>query len=251
MRIQPVPRRRYPHAPITEALIAIGYELPSETRLEDILRVREALKSDYPGCDEQFTVQIKLDVAERTGRTTPSEPVGYRLLSADGRRVVRVTLTDFAFSQLAPYDRWDVLHGEARRTWDVVDRILQPRQINRIGVRFINRIDIPATNNLGIDLDVYFHVAPRVPPELPQVMSTYFVRLAVPFESPGGVLILTLTAIPPPATGLVSALLDIDAVVQDIQMDALTAWRTVNDLRDVKNAAFEASITDAARELFR
>ena len=134
---------------------------------------------------------------------------------------------------------------------DTSTALLQPRQINRIGVRFINRIDIPATNNLGIDLDVYFHVAPRVPPELPQVMSTYFVRLAVPFESPGGVLILTLTAIPPPATGLVSALLDIDAVVQDIQMDALTAWRTVNDLRDVKNAAFEASITDAARELFR
>lgn len=232
-------------------MIAIGYELPNEVRLEDLLKVRDALKSDYPVRTEQFSVQFQLNVAERLGKSGPSELEGYRLASSDGKRIVRVTLGDFAFSQLAPYDRWETLHAEAERIWTILERILQPRRITRVAVRFINRIDMPDPQGSGVDLDVYFHAAPKIPPELPQVMATYFVRLELPFQTPDGILILTLTAASPTSAGFVSALLDLDAVIQNVDMDATRAWRAIEELRDVKNAAFEASITDAARELFK
>jgi hypothetical protein len=94
-------------------------------------------------------------------------------------------------------------------------------------------------------LDNYFHAAPKIPPELPQGLSTYFVRLEIPFDPPAGVLILALAAAPPVAMDVVSTLLDLDAIRQNLATDP------EEELRDVKNAAFEASITDAARDLFK
>jgi len=43
----------------------------------------------------------------------------------------------------------------------------------------------------------------------------------------------------------------LDAIIQGVDMDTNSAWRAVEELRDQKNLAFEASITDAARELFK
>jgi uncharacterized protein (TIGR04255 family) len=251
VQIKALPRRHYPHAPITEAVIALGYELPPEIRLEDLLKVHVPLKSDYPDRGEQFNVQFQVDTADKVGKTGPSEVVGYRFVSPDGRRVFRVTLNDFAYSQLAPYDRWETLYAEARRIWAITETTLRPRRIKRAAVRFINRIDMPDPENRGVDLDAYFHAAPKIPRELPQLLTAYFVRLEIPFEAPNGVLILTLATAQSPTPGAVSALLDLDTVVQSAGMDHTTAWKAIEELRDVKNAAFEASITDAARELFK
>jgi uncharacterized protein (TIGR04255 family) len=245
-----ITRRHYDHAPITEAVIAIGCELPTEIRLEDLLKVHEPLKSDYPKRAEQFTVQFHIDAAEAQGKVGPPEVVGYQFASEDGKRLVRVTLNEFAFSQLAPYDRWETLRAEARRVWDVYDSLLHPRRITRVAVRYINRIDIPDTGT-GVDLDIYFRTAPKIAPELPQSMKTYFVRLEIPFREPGGLLIITETVVPPVSPSVLSAVLDLDAIVQNVALDVEGAWRTIEELRDEKNAAFEACITDATRDLIK
>jgi uncharacterized protein (TIGR04255 family) len=242
----------YEHAPITEAVIAMGCELPDETRLEDLLKVHARLKSDYPKRADQLTVQFHLEAAAAAqGKVSPPELIGYQMASADGKQLVRLTLNEFAFSQLAPYDRWETLRAEAKRVWDTCESVLHPQRITRVGVRYINRIDIPDPNGTGIDLDVYFRTAPRIAPELPQAMKTYFVRVELPVSDPHGILIITETAVFPPSPDVVSALLDIDAVVQNVDLDIPNAWRTVEELRHKKNAAFEACITDAVRDLIK
>jgi len=243
--------RHYPHAPITEAVISLGCQSPSECTLEDLLQIHALLKMDYPKYAPQFKMQFEVDRAEPKGTISPPETTGYQWLSGDGRRIVRLALDEFAFSQLAPYDRWETLYAEAKRIWDAYELVLHPKCVNRVAVRFINRIDIPDPEGKGVDLDIYFRLAPRIPPELPQVMRTYFVRLELPLQERNGILIVTQTAVPPPLPGLVSAILDLDVIMQGIEMDTVTAWRTVEELRDQKNVAFEASITDAARELFK
>lgn len=251
MEIKPLPRRHYQRAPITEAVISIGYELPTEIGLEGLLKVSAELKSDYPGRAPHFTLRIEVKPEEMQGGTGPPQVVGYQLASQDGKRFVRLTLSDFTFSQLAPYDRWETLRTEAKRIWTVLETVFQPQRITRASVRYINRIDIPNPNGSGIDLDVYFRAAPKIPPELPQAMSGYFVRLQLPFREPNGSLVIIMAAAPPPSPDLVSAVLDLDAIMTKADMDVASAWETIEELRDVKNAAFEASITDAARELFR
>jgi uncharacterized protein (TIGR04255 family) len=250
VEIKPISRRHYAHAPITEAIIALRFELGEGIGIPNLPSIQSALKSEYPRSGEQLAVHFELNTQERSGKSDRPQTIGYQFLSEDQKRIVRVSRTEFAFSQLAPYDRWETLRAEAKQVWAIVQKEIQPRRISGVGVRFINRIDIPCPPS-GVELDDYFHAAPKIPPELPQGLRTYFVRLEIPFDPPAGVLILALAAVPPAATDVVSTLLDLDAVRQNLDTDPETAWSTIEELRDVKNAAFEASITDAARDLFK
>lgn len=241
----------YEHAPITEAVIAIGCEFTDEIRLEDLLKVHEQLKSDYPKRVEQFTVQFSVEVAKSEGKVSQPKVIGYQLASEDGKRIVRLTRSEFGFSQLAPYDRWGTFRADAKRAWDLYESVLCPRRITRVSVRYINRVDIPAPSGSGVDLDVYFRTAPKIAPELPQTMNTYFVRVELPIRGSNGILIITETAVPPVSPNVISALLDLDAIVQNADLDVAGAWRTIDELRDEKNFAFEACITDATRDLIK
>lgn len=244
-----ITRQHYEHAPITEAIIAIACDLPGEIELEDLLEVHSAIKPEYPKRSEQSTVQFQ--VIEAQGKVSPTKVIGYHLSSEDGKRIIQVGLGGFVFSQLAPYDRWETLRSEARRIWDVYEAVLHPRLITRTSVRYVNRIDIPNPGGSGIDLDVYFRTGPKIAPELPQTMKTYFVRLELPVREPDKILIITETAVPSPDPGVVSSILDLDVIVQNVNFDAADAWRVIEELRDDKNAAFEACITDATRDLIK
>jgi uncharacterized protein (TIGR04255 family) len=213
--------------------------------------VHASLKPDYPKRAEQFSVQFQLDQGEGLGKVSPRELIGYQLKSEDEKRLVRLTLHEFTFSQLAPYDRWETLRAEAKRVWDVYESTFHPRRILRVAVRYVNRVDIPNPQETGIDLDVYFRTGPKIAPELPQMLRTFFVRLELPFRDPNGVLIFTQANAQPPSPGVVSTLLDFDVIMQNVDFDVATAWRTVDELRDIKNSAFENCITDTARELFK
>lgn len=244
--------QHYPHAPIIEAIISIGCELPRAKTLSGLLGVHEVLKSDYPKQAPRFQFQFQVEVAQVKGTFNPPEVTGYQFISKDGKRSVSVELNGFAFGQLAPYDRWETFSAEARRMWDIYESALHPTRINRVGVRFINRIDIPAPEGKGVDLDTYLHTAPRIPAELPQMMQTFFVRLQLEFQNkPKGTLVLTQTLVPPPLPGFVSAVLDLDFALHGIDADTTTAWMEIERLRHQKNATFEACIKDAARELFK
>jgi len=250
VQIKSITRRHYAHAPITEAIIALSFELEEGSGIPDVQSIHPKLKPEYPRSGEQLALHLEINAQDRSGKSDRPHTVGYQFFSEDQKRIVRVSRTEFSFSQLAPYDQWETLRAEAQRVWAIVANVLRPRRISRVGVRFINRIDIPCPPS-GVELDNYFHAAPKIPPELPQGLSTYFVRLEIPFDPPDGILILALAAVPPAAVNVVSTLLDLDAVRQNLDTKSESAWSSIEELRDVKNAAFEASITDAARDLFK
>ena len=249
------PRRHYAHAPITEAVIALGFELPNEIALNDLAAGHATLKQDYPIRDEHFQVQVRVEAAEREGKVTPAELLGYHFASEDRKRLILLTLKDFTFSQLAPYDRWETLRSQAKQAWNLVELFIHPQKVTRASVRFINRIDIPIRETQHIDLDDYFRTAPKIAPELPQELKTYFIRLELPMpgstDNSNRVLIITETPAAAPNANVISAVLDIDAIVQNMSTNAAEAWAIIEELRDVKNFAFEACITDGIRNLIR
>jgi uncharacterized protein (TIGR04255 family) len=86
-------------------------------------------------------------------------------------------------------------------------------------------------------------------------MNTFFFRVEIPFQiSPSassGVLILTETPALAPSPSVLSILLDIDAIYQNLMIGPTQAWDLLDGLRNVKNYAFESCITDLTRELFQ
>jgi uncharacterized protein (TIGR04255 family) len=244
-----VPARHYDRAPIIEALIDIRCEFPAPPSVEKWIVVEAPLRAKYPVREELMMSQIQMIPPQGNPAATHAA-AGFRLLSSDRHRIVSVGFGGFTFSWLAPYDRWESLRAEAFDAWRAYLDLLRPTRIGRVGVRFINRIDVPNVNPEGIELDHYFRTAPRIAPELPQQLASFFMRFQLKTKYKNGSLVITETGAAPPVPNVVSIVLDIDAFVEgDPEFTPEEAWNRIDGLRHEKNGAFEACITDRVRDL--
>lgn len=253
-RAQPMKTQweHFPNAPITEALIDIRVVLPLTTTFGTLAGFREALAERFPKCRQrwklqgQFTFRADRPPAMDSGS---QEPDGYLLASPDGTQVVQARLDGFTFSQLKPYDTWDALKQAAQDLWRTYVDIAKPGQVERIAVRYINRIELPAPVT---ELSDWILTAPAVSPNLPQTLAGFFVRLNIPFDNPPCFVNLTQTVELGESGATVPLIFDIDAFTParlDPKDEAL--WRRFEDLRTVKNKVFFDSLTPRTKELFR
>jgi uncharacterized protein (TIGR04255 family) len=242
-------QKHYAKAPIVEAAIDVRCVFASERTLEQLGPIQGLLAADYPSSRED-QVQFKAQITSAVGFTEEHRVTGFRVLTADRSRIVGVSIDGFTFSWLAPYDRWESLRDEARRTWELYRSITSPISVSRVGVRFINRFDFPKLTEAGIELDQYFRTAPRIAPELPQGLESFFLRFQLGIDgSPRTMLTITETGVAPTSPDVVSVMLDIDVFAQGLDVTVEEAWNIIERLRDQKNHAFESCITDEARKL--
>jgi uncharacterized protein (TIGR04255 family) len=125
--------------------------------------------------------------------------------------------------------------------------VAQPEVVTRIGVRYINRLDLPLQN---LDFKHYLRTVPEVSPDLPQALSGYFMQLQIPQEDLKATLFINQTLVPPPGPNLVSVLLDLDFFrAVEVPQEEAAIWDYLEKLKVRKNVVFEACITDQTREL--
>jgi uncharacterized protein (TIGR04255 family) len=241
-------QKHYSKAPIVEAAIDLRCEFASEQSIDNLQRVRELLVSEYP--IKEDLIELRAQIAPATGITSEQKTSGLRALTSERSRIAGIGIGGFTFSWLAPYDRWESLRDEAFRIWGLYSSITTPVKVTRVGVRFINRLDLPNPGGAGVDLDQYLRTAPRIARELPQQLESFFLRFQILIAgNPPANLTITETGVAPFSPEVVSVLLDIDAFVQGLEVTAETAWQIIERLRHEKNSAFEYSITDATRSL--
>jgi uncharacterized protein (TIGR04255 family) len=248
--LQPKPLfspRRYPRAPIKEALIDLRVSLPPSITVDTLENIRNEIKAEYPAMKKRLYVEGEFSAGDQVGTSAKQRHMGFVFYSADGSYVFQARLDGFTFSRLAPYEHWENLRAHAKRYWAVYQRYAKPIDIHRVAVRYINQIDIPAVE---VDFDEYFLTTVKIGPRLPQVLSQLVMQLQLPQPDLNAMTILTQTMVPPAQPNTASVILDIDVFVDDVQMSDEDAWNLLEALRVRKNDFFEGSITDKTRELF-
>jgi uncharacterized protein (TIGR04255 family) len=240
----------YPKAPITEAVIEIKFKTALDA--SDIDKVRERLASAYPQHQnvQSFNVAVQLLENQPDAPTTKIErTAGHRLASVDMTELLLLWESAFVISQLAPYPGWDSFLRRFVRDWAVWKRIMGYREVSRVGVRYINRIDIPATGPV-VPHEAFLNVYPKLP-EILSVVNAYAVQAVMGLEDIRCKLTLNSAAVDSPILGHSSFLFDQDIAreVDPPQSDEAII-DLLNKIRVQKNKVFEACITDRARELF-
>lgn len=171
---------------------------------------------------------------------------GYKFTSADRRHIIQARPQAFALSHLAPYTDGDTLRAEFGRLWQRFREVAQPQRIHRIGLRYINRIEMPLPLR---DFSDYFQLFVSLPEPLPQGLAEFALRAVLPdVETPGqaATVILTLEPVGPASTAVV-VLLDIDAYrIVDLAPDAAEIDDIYASLRQYKNRIFFNSLTEKA-----
>lgn len=238
----------YKNAPITQAIIEIRCELPSDTLLEDLRVCGD--DEGFPTSENLQQAQVELGADDSANKITGRQ-LGYILRHKNGRTVIASRLNGFSYTALAPYMGWEDFIAHVWSFWEKYRQATSPLSISRLGVRFVNQIDVPKSQ---IEIKDYVRTAVDISPYLPQSVSGYFLQVTMPLEKLDSAVTVTSTIIPPSNPDLTSLILDIDAFYQaDIDLNTSTSTDEIrarlNGLRDAKNYVFEACITDATRGL--
>jgi uncharacterized protein (TIGR04255 family) len=244
--------QRYSRPPITEAIIDLRVEKAEGLTLAQLEKCHEGEEKAYPtkGTLTLASAQLTLGgQAEAFSHAAANSQIGFLCKNADGGQIFQVSFAGFTVNWLAPYPGWKVLQDEAHRLWNIYRERTRPRKVTRIAVRYINRFDFPGT---GVELKEYLLTSPEVSPQLPQHLAGFLMQLAIPQPEIKATLLLSETAVPPPAPNISSIALDIDLFRSDeLPEDDTAMWSIFEDLRCRKNEIFEACITDKTRELIR
>jgi uncharacterized protein (TIGR04255 family) len=150
--------------------------------------------------------------------------------------------------QLAPYPGWDQFFGRFCRDWEAWKNSVGYRKIIRVGVRYINRIDIP-TDEPVLYEEQFLNVYPHIPEVLGPMMQ-YALQTQLSLTDIGCILTLNSSVVPSPLIGHRSFVIDLDIGKDSPPQNDDAIYELINRIRIAKNRVFEACITDRARELF-
>jgi uncharacterized protein (TIGR04255 family) len=243
----------FPHlsrAPIVEAVIAIGAR-PTVNWEEATIRPLATEKlTDYVFQSSQREYQLE---AKMAAGKPPSQELrdlgwkGLRYTTTDKKRVIQFNRDGFAFSRLQPYGNWAELREEALRLWAVFVQIAAPTGVGRIGVRYINRIGLPAGEQ---DISNYVVPAPQPPPTVDLKLRSFIHHDVL--EAPGYPyhvrVVKTLQEEEKKGCFLI---FDIDVFTDEkLSIDDQMIRKHLEEMRWLKNSVFFSSITAKARMEF-
>lgn len=242
---------RYTTTPITEAIIDLRVTLPGECSIERFAEIHSRISERFPKREPLQKGSLLVQVGPHMSMKvdTSQEQYGYRFASADGLDIFQARLDGFTVNRLAPYESWEKLRDHAREMWDIYKATCAPLTVDRVAVRYINKLDLPGGE---IDLNDYLLTVPEIGRDLPQGLNQFFMQLSCPQPDIESMLLINEALLPQLAPDKASVLLDFDLFREQTWPieDEASVWALLEILRDRKNLAFEGSITDTTRRLY-
>ncbi len=246
----------FPHlanAPIVEAALEIRAR--AEAQWDERL-ILEQLKSRLP----EYPVPLAQHAFQHQFQFGPNQPIkgnsqdlglkGFRLQSKDNLQIVQFNRDGFVFSKLQPYKSWQQFSDEAFRLWNSYIELARPSQIQRLGLRFINRIILSKEKNL----DYYLVAPPATPPGLsfPFAGFLHHDSFAIPSRP---YLVNVVKTIQPQQNGgqpEPALIFDIDVFSeQPFELTDEVMRERIVEMRWLKNKFFFGNITSQALETLK
>ena len=210
--------------------------------------LHEKLKDKFEKKKMRTNLEIVLEKAN--GKMVPKsvERNLQQFLDKDEKSVVQVGPQVLVVSKLKPYESWEKFVPDIEIVFRSFLEITELREIMRIGLRYINRINYKESE---IDLNEYFVFKPNVPESIGKYVDSFIVGSQFPRKDGKDMLKITLTNTEPEDNHKIAHLLDIDYFTSDsanINIEYALKW--VKEAHDSVEEAFFQCITDKLVEKF-
>lgn len=244
---------RLPKAPIVEAVMEVRAQ--AEAPWDEPL-VTDQLKTklpDYPNVQSQqeFRHELKVELGQKAeGAIQDMGWKGLRFESADKLHIAQFNRDGFTFSRLQPYDSWEQFCGEGLRLWQLHVNLAKPAEIQRVGLRFINRMVL----SLDEQIEDYLQILPQKPKGLDLPIGGFFHHEALGVPGYPYAINIRRTIQPPdkPTIKEIGLILDIDVfTIEPFQPESDIIERYLAEMRWLKNKVFYGSIAPKAMERFK
>jgi uncharacterized protein (TIGR04255 family) len=217
--------------------------------MSEVAEFADSLSKNYPTRNERADIAAQVDVA--TGQVKADiKKVGFELRDIEGSKVVIAQTTSVALSQLAPYPGWEEYSAWLMAGFTQLHKAIGPKKLSRIGLRFINRIDVPFVDGLAY-IENYINVYPKSLTYGGDNFTRYLVAFSREVEGTENKFNIMVGSTESPVPLNAGIQLDIDAYSEASSAFNLKYVRSkLDELRILKNTVFEQTITDDSRKLF-
>jgi uncharacterized protein (TIGR04255 family) len=246
--------RNYQNPPIVEALCELSFDpgQPWDGTLPGL--VYNEIKDRFPKKRQQAVFQFGIQIGGQNPSSVPPSPrpptqetfSRLQFLSEDERTLIQIAPDVLTVNKLKPYSSWNELKPLISYALENYRKAANPKAIRKIGLRYINRIEIPLAE---VSIQDYLLASPKIPDPLPQRINVWVQRSEIPFDE--GMLIIQTGSVREQGQSGVVFLLDLDFVtvgepfpIEAVEGKLEIAHKNVGD-------GFEACITDTARKLFK
>ena len=251
-------RRRYKNPPIEEALCEFRFAPTPDWDFTIPGKLQTALGDEYCGKPrEQMAVEVGLQVHEgKPANLQYGEGLAkIQLVTKEGTRLVGVGPDTLSIHMLRPYQNtsnfeqggWAEFEPRIVAALEAYRNITEPSNINRVVVRYINKIAIPLAD---VGIEDYIKCVYLEIEGLPEHYSNFMGRIEYVYDE--NTRLALSYGLLGTSLNCLNCLLDLDVIWQ--REDAPIEWKAslviANDLHERAGLAFEAIVTDKARELF-
>jgi len=239
----------YKKAPVVQAVLQLQFQKPISAK--HVEKITKKASTFYPSVEPLMDYEISVDPAINGGSPKMTATrASSRMQAADPSQMFTVGPGQFTTSQLAPYLGWQEFFQRFIRDFNMITKITGHPLFNRIGLRYINRLDVPE-NIATFDIQKeYLNIYPSVSGKLGQYAGN---MVHVEFQNAecDSVVLVNSGLNAPVLINHVSYILDIDIVrTNNIPMKFDDLFNCIEKMRKAKNEIFEELVTDKARKLF-
>lgn len=242
--------RKYANPPLIEAVCE--FRLTPDSKWDPTIPglMYEKVRGEFPNKEQRLIQEVELTQDSQGMRQQLRTSERAWFLSDDRKTFVQIGTRLLAINRLKPYISWAEFRPKIEKAFEtLLDTADDAKGLQRIGLRYINRIEIPGAS---VDLDDYFEFRPFLGSNLPRSMASFIVGCLLPFFDGRDSCRVQLTNAVPEDYGNSAFLLDLDYFLdrpQAVPENEVLEW--VETAHERVEELFEGCIKDSLREIFQ
>lgn len=170
--------KKYKNPPIIEAVceFRLTGETPWDLTVPGL--VYERIRNDFPEKEQRIVPEMRVTQSSQGIKQQMAQNERMMFLTKNRKMFVQVGTQLLAVNCLKPYPTWTDFKPKIEMAYDALANVVNIKGLERIGLRYINRIDIPESS---INLRDYFGFRPYLSDSLPYPISDFIVGCVIPF----------------------------------------------------------------------
>lgn len=139
------PHPKFPNPTIAEATCEVTFARMSDAQWSSA-EIYKLLQSEFPEIQAVGNMALQIVI----GPVSPPAPIrppgvpapAFRFASPAKDRFIQVSDTNFVCNVTGPYPGWDQFKEIILNNWKKIDSVIRPKEITKVGLRYINRIKL-------------------------------------------------------------------------------------------------------------
>ncbi len=240
--------RKYKNPPIVEALCEIQFKPQGEWNSNVPSLVHKGFLKEFPKSRKAKRLNIGVMASPQGMRQEVKEIDLTQFLKGDEKTLIQVGMNLLSINRLAPYTTWHELFPLIKKALKEYQKAANPLGIQTVGVRYINKCEIPAA---VVELEDYLNFYPELNGPMRRIHGPFFVGVQIPYPDSNGIMKMELISTTPSQPERIAFLLDFDYIIinsASISLDNIANW--IDTAHSHIEDSFEDCIKEPLRALF-